>query len=76
MSDLSPLSGAKRTLCARSEYFAFGPDSDIMRTFIIATGSPLRLAGNSNWSASTGDKQCLKPTRYSLARSRKTMIAI
>jgi hypothetical protein len=23
MSDLSPLSGAKRTICARSEYFAF-----------------------------------------------------
>ena len=29
MSDLSPLSGAKRTLCARSEYFAFDPERTI-----------------------------------------------
>jgi hypothetical protein len=31
MSDLSPLSGAKRKTSALSEYFAFGPNADIQR---------------------------------------------
>ena len=39
MSDLSPLSGAKRTLCARSEYFAFRPTAALADAVRLSSSS-------------------------------------
>src|SRR6266853_3691829 len=45
MSDLSPLSGAKRTICTQSEYFAFDPTATLAlhcRNDLIVDLAPIK----------------------------------